>query len=155
MLFALAGWLSVRYWRTFSDTILQWSDGEHLAAFVYDVGAEQMAGTGDPRRVLWMGSALFTRWHLGGPWSVGVRPELYWDPDGRMTGAWRFIKAVTTTLECRQVFGKTALALRTEYRYDNSTGKEGGFFDPKTGGAPLIAGQNTFFFAALWSFEAF
>jgi hypothetical protein len=48
---------------------------------------------------------------------VALRPEVYWDRNGRLTGSEQLLKAITTTLE-----------LRLEYRYDESTGRDGGFF---------------------------
>ena len=143
---------AMRYWRAFSDTILQWSDESFSAALAYDAGTEQVADSG--LQTLWMGSALFTRWHIEGPWSVAVRPELYWDPNGRLTGSKQFIKSITATLEYRWPIGPSAMALRAEYRYDDSTGKEGGFFDPRNGGATLVAGQNAVFLSCLWSYDA-
>jgi hypothetical protein len=143
---------AIRYWRAFSDTILQWSHEDFTAALAYDVGTEQRS-EGATRQTVWMGSALFTRWHIDGPWSVGLRPELYWDPDGQLTGARQFIKAVTATLEYRWPVGPSNLAVRAEYRHDDSTGKGGGFFDPGTGTMALVAGQNTFFLACLWSYD--
>ena len=97
---------------------------------------------------------MFTRWHIAGPWSVAVRPELYWDPDGRMTGYRQFIKAITTTLEYSVPLGNTSLAVRAEYRYDDSTGPGVGFFNPATDGATLISGQSLFFFSCLWSYNS-
>ena len=57
-----------------------------------------------------------------------VRPEVYWDPDGRMTGSEQLIRAVTTTLEYRVPYKWTNVIMRLEYRYDESTGPGGGFF---------------------------
>lgn len=141
------------YWRGFSDTILQWSKDDLLAALAYDIGTEKLAGTPDSTQALWMGSALFTRWHIDGPWSLALRPEVYWDPDGRMTGSRQFIKAVTTTVEYSLPVGRSSLAMRAEYRYDNSTGPGGGFFNPETGGMTLITGQSLFFLSGLWSYN--
>lgn len=143
---------AVRYWRAFSDTLLQWSGEDFTAALAYDAGTEQRS-EGTALQTLWMGSALFTRWHIDGHWSLGLRPEVYWDPDGQMTGARQFIKAVTTTLEYRWPVGPSNFSVRAEYRHDDSTGKGGGFFDPRTGAMTLVAGQNTFFLACLWSYD--
>ena len=45
-----------------------------------------------------------------------------------MTGASQFIKAITTTLEYKLPIAATITRLRMEYRYDDSTGSQGGFF---------------------------
>jgi len=145
---------AIRYWRAFSNTILQWSDEEWTAALAYDAGTEQLADDASHLQSLWMGGALFTRWHIAGPWSVALRPEFYWDPNGRMTGSQQLIKAVTATVEYKIPVGRSSLAMRAEYRYDHSSGKQGGFFVPGRGGASLEPGQNTFFFACLWAYEA-
>lgn len=70
-------------WRYFSNAIVQWTKNELTLELVYDVGTERLAGG---QETLWMSAALPGRWHVGGPWSVALGPELYWDGDGRMTG---------------------------------------------------------------------
>ncbi|CAL1239696.1 outer membrane beta-barrel protein [Candidatus Methylocalor cossyra] len=141
------------FWRYFSDTILQWSGQALTVALAYDVGTERLRAEAGQRQTLWMGSALFTRWHLGGPWSLAVRPEFYWDPDGRLTGARQLLHAVTVTLEYRVPVGSGTVGLRAEYRYDNSTGKEGGFFQPRAGGLELIPTQQAFFISGWFSYD--
>jgi hypothetical protein len=59
---------------------------------------------------------------------VTVRPEVAWDRDGRWTGSKQTVKAVTTTLEYRLPYWWTQTILRLEYRYDDSRGRDGGFF---------------------------
>lgn len=145
---------AIRYWRAFSDTILQWSNEELMAALAYDAGTEQLADNASHLQTLWMGSALFTRWHVAGPWSVALRPEFYWDPNGLLTGSKQLIKSVTATLEYKVPVGPSSLTLRAEYRYDHSSGKQGGFFVPGTGAQLLMPSQNTFFFACLWAYDA-
>ena len=90
-------------------------------------------------------------------WAVAVRPELYYDPDGTMTGAKQFIKGVTTTLEYKLEYAWTTTRFRLEYRFNNSTGPQGGFFTggPTSSGAiGLTPSQNLLFFAILWSFDS-
>lgn len=104
-----------------------------------------------------MGSAIFSQWRFSKAWAIGVRPELYYDPDGTMTGARQFIKGVTTTLDYKWLYGWTTTLFRLEYRFNNSTGPQGGFY---TGGqvAPGVIGltpsQNLLFFSILWSFDS-
>ena len=95
------------------------------------------------------------QWHVSGPWSVAVRPEFYWDPDGRLTGARQLVRAVTTTLEHRSsvFFGETIL--RLEYRFDESTGSQGGFYkeiDSAPGSLGLTPTQQLLIFSAVWTF---
>jgi hypothetical protein len=68
---------------------------------------------------------------LHGPWSVSVRPEFARDRAGRWTGAEQSIVAVTTTLEYRSAYRWANGIVRLEYRFDNSRGPGGGFFDAR------------------------
>jgi hypothetical protein len=88
-----------------------------------------------------------------------VRPEFYWDRDGRMTGAEQFVKALTTTLEYKVSwpFAWTNVILRVEHRFDESTGVGGGFFkdgEVSPGVPRLTPRQNLLTFAALWTFDS-
>lgn len=141
-----------QYWRYFSDTILQWSADDLTVAAAYDVGTEQL-DLAEQVQALWMASTVWTRWHIDGPWSVALRPEIYWDADGRMTGNRQTIKAVTATLEYKMPLDSVSLAFRTEYRFDESSGKQGGFFRNRSGGADLIDGQHLVLFSCLLSFD--
>ena len=142
---------STEYWRYFSDSILQWTGRDVSVALAYDVGTERLAG--ETRQGLWMGSALFTRWHIDGPWSVALRPEVYWDRDGRLTGNRQLLRAVTTTVEYKIPMDFGSIALRGEYRYDESTGKGGGLFRNGSDGIASIASQHVMFFSCLLSMD--
>lgn len=139
---------STAYWRYFSDTILQWSGKDVTAALAYDVGTERDDQPDQYRQTLWMGSALFTHWHIDGPWSMALRPEIYWDGDGRMTGNRQLIKAVTATFEYKVPLNPFALAFRGEYRFDESSGAQGGFFR-RANADSLIDGQHLILFSCL------
>lgn len=143
---------SLRYWRFFSNTMLQWSDETRTIALVYDAGTEQSATGPGSLQQFWTGSALFTRWRIGGPWALAVRPELYWDPNGTLTGSIQFIKAVTATVEYSVDAGNLKTQLRAEYRYDNSTGRQGGFYGAGGVDGPLVSGQSSVFFAVMVSY---
>jgi hypothetical protein len=69
---------SVKYWRAFSDSTVEWRVPTWRVALSYDVGTEEVADTAGTPRAMWMGGALFTQLHLVGPWSVAIRPEIYW-----------------------------------------------------------------------------
>ena len=104
-----------------------------------------------------MDSALFTRWHVAGPWSVAVRPEFYWDRNGRLTGFEQFITALTSTLEYRLVVRKLTGLLRLEYRFDQSSGPQGGFFrngETAPGVIGLNQNQHLLNFGLVWSFDS-
>ena len=144
---------ATEFWRYFSDTILQWSGQDMTVALAYDVGTERLDQQNPSHQALWMGSALFTRWHIDGPWSVGLRPEIYWDRDGRMTGNRQLNKAITATLEYKIPLDFASMALRTEYRFDESTGPQGGFFKAKNNNQDLIADQHLVLFSCLLTLD--
>lgn len=148
---------SMEFWRLFSNYIMEWKDETVTVALSYDFGTENLAGrTGSPR-AFWTGGALFTRWNVTGPWAVAVRPEFYWDRNGRLTGFEQLVKAVTSTLEYKAPLGLQTALLRLEHRYDESTGAQGGFFkngDFATGRPMLTPGQHLLFLALIWSFDS-
>jgi hypothetical protein len=147
-----------RFWRLFSDSIVQWKNETVTLAAAYDIGTESAAELPGHPRTFWTAGALFARWNVSGPWSVAVRPEFYWDRNGRITGSEQFIKAITATGEYKYVRSDwwQSMLFRLEYRYDESTGAGGGFF---TGGevSPGIIGlaraQQLLIFSIVWSFD--
>ena len=139
------------YWRGFSDSILEWKKDDWLVAMAYDIGTEKRPSSG--LQTLWMGSAIWARWHISGPWSIAARPEIYWDPDGELTGYQQFIGAMTLTAEYRVNIGPTQTLLRTEFRHDTSTGPQGGFYNASSATTQLVPNQNLLFFALIWSFD--
>ncbi|HEU4503920.1 MAG TPA: outer membrane beta-barrel protein [Nitrospira sp.] len=147
---------SLEFWRLFFDTIVEWK-GENLTiAFENQVGTENLAVPGSPR-TFWIGAILPVRWNFNGPWSVAVRPEFFWDRNGRLTGFEQFIKAVTTTLEYRFPYGWTNLISRLEYRYDESTGPGGGFFkgnEIAPGVVGLTPAQHMLIFGLIWTLDS-
>lgn len=142
-----------QYWRGFSNTILEWAGDEYTVGLAYDIGSEKLAQSPSQVQSLWTGSALFTRWNFSGPWTVGLRPEVYWDPNGTMTGAIQTIAAITSTLEYKLNEGGMNGRFRIEYRYDNSSGTQGGFYGAGGVDGPLVAGQSTVFFALLVNYD--
>jgi hypothetical protein len=148
---------SLRFWRFFSDSQLVWRGDDVTLALVYDIGTERAADLPGGERTFWTGAALFTRWDLTGPWSVAVRPELFWDRNGRMTESRQLIWAVTGTLEYERHMGPQAWISRLEYRYDDSTGKEGGFFkggDLRDGVPRLTRSQHLLLFSIVLAFDS-
>lgn len=119
---------SLTFWRLFSDSIVEWRNGPVVLAASYDIGTENAAEQPVHPRTFWTGGTLHGRWNIDGPWSVEVRPELYWDRTGRLTGSEQFLKAVTTRLEFKWLLKGQAALLRIEYRFDESSGPGGGFF---------------------------
>ncbi len=145
-----------RFWRFFSDSIVEWKRDAVTLAAAYDIGTESAAELPGSPRTLWTAGALWAHWNVSGPWSVAVRPELYWDRNGRITGSEQLFKAVTTTGEYKWADTWQTMLLRLEYRYDESTGVGGGFF---TGGqvSPGVIGltraQHLVILSLVWSFD--
>jgi hypothetical protein len=144
---------ALEFWRFFSDSIVEWKEGPLTLAASYDIGTENAAEqTGHPR-TFWTAGALYAHWNVTGPWSVALRPEFYWDRNGRITGSEQFIKAITSTLEYRWCIGLHTLLGRLEHRYDESSGAGGGFFTGdfiSPGRIGLTPGQHLVLFSLMW-----
>jgi putative OmpL-like beta-barrel porin-2 len=148
---------ALEFWRFYANHIAEWKSEDVTVALSYDVGTEGIAGRpGNPRAFV-TGGDLTARWHVGGPWSVAVRPEVYWDRNGRWTGFEQFVKAVTTTLEYRFPYRWTNTVCRLEYRYDESIGAGGGFFkngEINPGVIRLTPSQHLLIVGLLWAFDS-
>ena len=118
---------ALKFWRFFSDSIIERKEERSTIAFEYQAGTEEVAVPGSPR-ALWTGAQLPLHWAFNQRWSVTVRPEFCWDRNGRWTGSPQLVKAITSTLEYRIPHRRTTTILRLEHRYDDSRGKGGGFF---------------------------
>jgi hypothetical protein len=147
---------AIEFWRFFSDSIVEWKDGPLTFAAAYDIGTENAAEqTGHPR-TFWTGAVLYARWNVSGPWSVAVRPEFYWDRNGRISGSEQLLKAMTTTLEYKWAHPWQTALLRLEHRYDESSGVGGGFFkrgEISPGVPGLARGQQLLLFSIVWSLD--
>jgi hypothetical protein len=143
---------AIRYWRFLSDTFVEWQSGRYLLAAAFDFGNERQAWRPDTPYFQWMSGAIWARVAVSDSWRVAVRPEVYWDPDGLMTGSKQTIRAVTTTLEYRFRFLQhNDLSARVEYRFDRSTGEDGGFFAGSDN--HLVPEQNLLMVGLVWSLE--
>lgn len=118
---------SIEFWRFLTDSIFEWKTDRVTTAFEYHVGTEEVAAPGDPR-ALWMFAQLPFHWTFNKHWSATIRPEVYWDRDGRLTGFRQTVKAYTTTLEYRLGYRQGTALVRLEHRIDDSRGPGGGFF---------------------------
>lgn len=143
---------SLEFWRLYGNHILQWRGEDITVAASFDVGTENIANRpGNPRAFV-MGGNIVVRWHIAGPWAVALRPEFYWDRNGRWTGAEQFVKAITSTVEYKFMYKWTNTIVRVEHRYDESTGPEGGFF--KSDDNRLVPGQQLLLLGVLLSFDS-
>jgi hypothetical protein len=147
---------SWQFYRFFSDSIAEWKQDKWTVALEYQIGTEEVDVPGSPR-AFWTAGQLPIHYVLSGPWSVSVRPEFYWDRNGRLTGFQQFIKAVTTTLEYKIPYLWTNTIARVEYRYDDSRGPGGGFFkdgEVRPGVVGLTPTQHLLIFALIWTFDS-
>lgn len=143
---------AMEFWRFFSDSIVEWKAEAVTVGFDYQVGTQKNATAAGNPRDFYTGGTLMMRWNIAGPWSVALRPEFYWDRNGLMTGSEQFIKAVTTTLEYRLPYKWTNTICRMEYRYDDSTGSGGGFFNGANNS--LTPGQSLWVFSLIGTFDS-
>jgi hypothetical protein len=118
---------SLRYWRFLSDSIVERKHDRYTFAVEYTYSTERVSAP-QSYRALMMASQLPIHWAMSKRWSATVRPEFFWDPNGRWTLARQTVKAITTTLEYRLPYRATTTILRLEHRYDDSRGPDGGFF---------------------------
>ncbi len=147
---------TLEFWRFLSDSIAEWKGQRLTAAFEYFVGTEKIAAVGN-HRALWMSSQAPLHWAVTRRFSVTVRPEVYWDRDGRTTGFRQTVKANTTTLEYRIPCRQAAAILRLEHRIDDSRGPEGGFFsdgEVRPGIAGLTPTQHLLALGVILTFDS-
>jgi hypothetical protein len=148
---------SLEFWRLYGNHIVVWTGSDLMLAASFDVGTETLANQPGHPRALVLGGGIVARWHIAGPWAVAVRPELYWDRNGRWTGAEQFVKAMTSTVEYHLPFHWTNTIMRLEHRYDESTGAGGGFFrrgEISPGVIGLTPSQHLLLLSLLWSFDS-
>lgn len=148
---------SLEFWRLYGNHILEWKGDDVTVAASFDIGTESIAGRSGSPRTFVMGGNMVIRWHVTGPWAVALRPEFYWDRNGRWTGAEQFVKAITSTVEYRFPYKWTNTVVRVEHRYDDSTGVGGGFFkdgEIRPGVPRLTPGQHLLLLGVLLSFDS-
>lgn len=148
---------SIEFWRLYVNNIVEWKGDDVAIAASYDFGTEEIAGRPGSPRAFVTGGNVAARWHIAGPWSIALRPEFYWDRNGRWTGNEQFVKAATSTVEYAYPFGWTNTRLRLEHRWDESTGVNGGFFrggDVRPSTPGLTASQHLLILGLLWTFDS-
>jgi hypothetical protein len=148
---------ALEFWRLYGNHILEWKGDDLTLAASYDIGTERVAYQPGHPRAFVMGGNMVARWHVAGPWSVAVRPEFYWDRNGRWTGHEQLVKAVTSTVEYKRPLRGTTTIVRLEHRYDESTGVGGGFFrngQLSPGVIGLTPTQHLLLLSLLWSFDS-
>ena len=147
---------SLQYWRFFSDSIAEWKRDPFTVAFEYQVGTEVLAASGTPR-IFWTLAQVPLHWAFNRHWSATLRPEFFWDPDGRLTGFEQLIASNTESLEYRWSFRRWCTIARLEHRFDESTGRGGGFFADhfvSPGVVALTPTQNLLIFGLILSYDS-
>jgi hypothetical protein len=148
---------ALQFWRFYANHIVEWKGDNLTFAASYDIGTENIADRPGHPRAFVMGGNVVARWHVTGPWALAVRPEFYWDRNGRWTGSEQFVKAVTSTIEYRIPYKWTNTTLRLEHRWDESTGAGGGFFrrgEVQPGVLSLTPNQHLVLLGILWTFDS-
>jgi hypothetical protein len=144
-----------KFWRFLTDTIVERKTERVTLAFEYIYSQERVDVPGS-LRALMMSSQLPVRWTLNKRWALAVRPEVFWDRDGRWTLARQTVKAFTTTLEYRLPYRWTNTIFRLEHRFDDSRGPDGGFFrgrEVQPGVVGLTPSQHLLIFATIFTFD--
>lgn len=144
------------FWRFLWDSSVEWKTDRVTTAFEYHAGTEKVATPGNPR-ALWMAAQLPVHLVISKRWSATVRPEVYWDRDGRLTGVRQTVKANTTTLEYRIPYRRSSAVVRLEHRIDDSRGPGGGFFrdgEVSPGVVGLTPTQNLLILGVILTFDS-
>jgi len=147
---------SFQFWRFLTDTIVERKTNKLTFASEYIFSTERVDTPTKPRALM-MSWQLPVHWSLSARWSVAVRPEVFWDRDGRWTLARQTVKAFTSTLEYRVPYKWTNTILRLEHRFDDSRGREGGFFrgaELPSGVVGLAPRQHLLVFATIFTFDS-
>jgi hypothetical protein len=143
---------ALEFWRFATEAVGQWRIGELVLIGNLGWGTEKQATLEGYPRYEWAWAALWVNWQPEDrPWSAGLRPEVFRDEYGLQSGARQTIGAVTATLQYRlQPLKLNVFAVRAEYRFDRSTGVEGGFYKGEDN--LLVPNQHLFILAANWHF---
>jgi hypothetical protein len=118
-------------WRLLLDSQVVYTTEKWGIAVVGDYGREKLTFRPGAPLAQWANGMVSVRWHVLGDkhrWGMAVRPEFYWDHNGRIfneSDPDNFLFAGTFTNELRLF---DALLIRVEYRYDHSTAPHGFFY---------------------------
>jgi hypothetical protein len=146
---------SFTFWRFLTDSIVERKTNRATFGLEYIYSAENVAVPGSPRALM-MASQLPAHWALSKQWSITIRPEFFWDRNGRWTLARQTVKAITSTLEYRIPYRQGNAILRLEHRFDDSRGPDGGFFrgaDVQPGIIGLTPTQHLFVLGLIFTLD--
>lgn len=148
--------IAFTFWRFLTDTIVERKTDRVTVALEYIYSEERVNAPGRPRANM-MASQLPVHVALNKRSSVTVRPEVFWDSDGRWTSFKQTVKAITTTFEYRIPYRQSNAILRLEHRYDDSRGPQGGFFrgaEVAPGVVGLTPNQHLLIFGLILTFDS-
>ena len=143
---------NIEYWRFVTNTLTEWQWERILFAASIGYGTEKQAGEmGQPRKD-WGWGGLWLRYAIREGWNATIRPEFFSDGDGLISGNRQDIWAITVGTDYRPATKKLGdLAFRLEYRFDQSNGPDGGFFEGDDN--VLVPEQHLFIAAINWEFR--
>jgi hypothetical protein len=143
---------SLDLWRLVGEAGGAWWFGDFGVAGKLGYGTEKRADVaGNPRYHWTWGSAWFG-WRPLDWLRLTLRPEFFSDPDGLAAGTRQQIGAIATAVNARIPWRHNDIHLRVEYRFDRSTGPEGGFYEGPDD--VLVPNQNLLIAAVNWRFHA-
>jgi hypothetical protein len=150
------GDISPAAWRVHSDTQLSFERPAGGVGLFAEYGQERRTDLPASPIQRWAGGAVLSRWRVHGfahgSWDMGLRPELWWDPDGTFFGIPQALISASYTNSLR-LFDH-ALA-RIEYRYDRTLARDGYFYAGESieDTDILAVDQHTVFFSLVGYFE--
>jgi hypothetical protein len=143
---------AMEFWRLAVEGIGEVGIGDFGLVGNLGWGSEKQAMVPGNPQYQWSWGAVWFNWKpRGGPWSVGLRPEFFRDEDGLLTSARQTITALTAAVRYEVTTSHQLLQLRAEYRFDHSTGPDGGFFQGPSN--QLVPSQQLFLLAVNWRFQ--
>jgi len=144
---------SVEHWRFVTNTIAEWRTGTLLLAGSFGYGTEGQADVAGSPSASWAWAAAWAGWRMREGWQLTLRPEVFRDDDGLITSNRQTIRAVTLGLEYRLApDDRNDVSCRLEYRFDRSTGPDGGFYEGDEN--VLVPEQQLLIAAVVWQFDS-
>jgi hypothetical protein len=143
---------SLDFWRLAVEGMGEFQLGDFTLVGNAGWGREKQATVMGNPDYQWSWGALWLNWSPeDSPWSVGLRPEVFRDEDGLLTSSRQSMTAVTAAVRYQLASQHHLLQLRAEYRFDRSTGPDGGFF--KGPNNILVPEQQLFMVAVNYKFN--
>ena len=139
---------SLDLWRFVSEVNGDWRIGHFFVAGSFGVGTEKQADVAGNPRYAWAWATAWLQWRARDWARLTVRPEVFLDQDGLAAGPRQTIRAITGSLDVRVPIPWRRAFVRLEYRYDRSTGPEGGFYEGAANA--LVADQHLLTIAVNW-----